>query len=58
MHLKELDPFIGDLPLRQVHMGSLQGFIAKGKSDGVKSSTINGALAITRHILKLAGEEW
>jgi integrase len=58
MHLKELDPFIGDLPLRQVHMGSLQGFIAKRKGDRVKSSTINGALAITRHILKLAGEEW
>jgi integrase len=58
MHLKELDPFVGDLPLRQVHMGSLQEFIAKRKADGVKSSTINGALAITRHILKLAGEEW
>src|ERR1700761_2602277 len=27
MHLKELDPFIGGLPLRQVHMGSLQSFI-------------------------------
>jgi integrase len=58
MHLKGLDPFIGDLPLRQVHMGSLQSFIAKRRGDGVKSSTINGALAITRHILKLAGEEW
>jgi len=58
MHLKELDLFVGDLPLRQVHMGSLQAFIAKRKTDGVKSSTINGALAITRHILKLAGEEW
>jgi len=49
MHLKELDPFIGDLPLRQVHMGSLQTFIAKRKTDKVKTSTINGALAITRH---------
>ena len=58
MHLKELDPFIGDLPLRQVHMGSLQTFIAKRKTDKVKTSTINGALAITRHTLKLAGEEW
>ena len=58
MHLKELAPFVGDLPMRQVHMGSLQAFIAKRKADGVKSSTINGALAITRHILKLAGEEW
>ena len=58
MHLRELDPFIGSLPVRQVHMGSLQAFIAKRRADGVKSSTINGALAVTRHILKLAGEEW
>jgi integrase len=58
MHLKQLDSFVGNLPLRQVHMGSLQGFIAKRRTDGVKSSTINAALAITRHILRLAGEEW
>jgi hypothetical protein len=56
--LKELDSFIGDLALRQVHMGSLQVFIAERKADGVKTSTINGALAITRRILKLASEEW
>jgi hypothetical protein len=49
----------GDLPLRQVHMGSLQTFIAKRKGDRVKASTINGALAIAaRHILKVAGEKW
>jgi integrase len=58
MHLKALDRFVGDLPLRQVHMGSLQEFIAKRRKDGVKTSTINGALAITRHILKLAEDEW
>ena len=58
MHLKALNRFVGDLPLRQVHMGSLQEFIAKRRKDGVKTSTINGALAITRHILKLAESEW
>jgi integrase len=57
-HLKQIDPFIGDLFLRQVHMGSLQPFIAKRRGDGVKASTINGTLAITRHILNLAESEW
>src|SRR5437016_14283885 len=34
--LKWLDPVIGDLALRQVHMGSLQPFIAKRKAEGAK----------------------
>jgi len=36
--LRQLDPFIGNLTLRQVHMGSLQRFIAKRRSDGVKTT--------------------
>jgi integrase len=56
--LKKLDPFIGELPLRQVHMGSLQSFIAKRRGDGVKSKTINMALAVVRRILNLAASEW
>jgi integrase len=58
MLLRQLDPYIGDLALRQVHMGSLQAFIAKRRADGVKSRTINNALALTRHILNLAASEW
>lgn len=58
MLLKQLDPYIGELKLRQVHMGSLQSFIAKRRTDGVKSRTINNALALTRHILNLAACEW
>lgn len=34
IQLKMLDPMIGDLDLRQVHMGSLQPFIAKRKAEG------------------------
>jgi hypothetical protein len=41
----ELDPFIGAIPLRQVHMGALQEFIAKRTRDGVKNKSINAALA-------------
>ena len=58
MLLRQLDPYIGDLKLRQVHMGSLQAFIAKRRTDGVKSRTINNALALVRHILNLAASEW
>jgi integrase len=58
MHLQMLDPFIGDLPLRLVHKGTLQEFIGKRKKDGVKTSTINQSLAVVRHILNLAAEEW
>jgi integrase len=54
----QLDPYVGNLKLRQVHMGSLQSFIAKRRTDGVKSRTINNALALTRHILNLAASEW
>jgi integrase len=56
--LKWLDPVIGDLALRQVHMGSLQSFIAKRKAEGVKSRSINNSLAVIRHILNLAASEW
>jgi hypothetical protein len=50
MHLKMLDPLIGHLDLRQVQMGALQEFIAKRKSEGVKTKTLNAALAIVRRI--------
>ena len=58
MHLKQLDPFIGSLELKQVHMGSLQAFIAKRRQDGVKTKTVNSALGVVRRILNLAASEW
>lgn len=58
LHLKRLDPFIGELPLKHVYMGSLQDFIAKRKSDGVKTKTINGSLETVRRIVNLAASEW
>jgi integrase len=56
--LKQLDPFIGGLELQQVHMGGLQEFIAKRRQDGVKTKTLNAALAVVRRILNLASSEW
>ena len=58
LQLRQLDPFIGSLELRQVHMGNLQGFIAKRRQDGVKTKTLNMALAVVRRVLNLASSEW
>jgi integrase len=58
LHLKLVKPFIGDLPLESVHMGTLQSFIAHRKKQGVKNRTINYAIQTVRHILNLAAGEW
>ena len=41
MHLKQLDPFIGDLPLENVHLGTLQPFIEARREQSIKSKSIN-----------------
>ncbi len=56
--LRTLDPHIGDLPLRQVHMGSLAPFIRARYGQGVKASTINRSLAVLRRVLNLAARLW
>jgi integrase len=58
LHLKQLDVFVGDLELKQVHMGSLQEFIAQRRRDGVKTKTLNLALGVVRRVLNLAASEW
>jgi hypothetical protein len=44
MHLRQLDPYIGDLALEQVHAGTLQPFITARMAAGRKSKSINLAL--------------
>ncbi len=58
LQLRLLDPFIGDLMLTEVHMGSMQQFIEARKKQGVKTRTINHAIQTVRHILNLAASEW
>lgn len=58
MHLKQLDPFIGDLPLQQVHLGTLKPFIDARRQSGVKTRTINMTLAVVRRVLNLAARLW
>jgi integrase len=57
-HIRLLEPFIGDLPLESVHMGTLQPFIEHRKKQKVKNRTINYALQVVRHMLNLAAGEW
>jgi integrase len=57
-NLKILDPFIGNLPLESVHMGSLQAYVTARKKEGVKIRTVNYGLQVTRRILNLAASEW
>jgi len=56
--LKTLDPYIGDLTLESVHIGSLQQYINSRQKDGVKTKSINHALQTVRHILNLAAGVW
>ncbi len=58
MHLKQLDPFIGDLPLENVHLGTLQTFIEARRKQGIKTKSINLALGVVRRILNLAARLW
>jgi integrase len=58
MHLKQLDPYIGDLPLENVHLGTLQPFIEARRTQGIKTKSINLALGVVRRILNLAARLW
>ncbi len=58
LHLKQLDPYIGNLPIESVHMGTLQPFIEARRKQGIKTKSINLALGVVRHILNLAASEW
>ena len=58
LHLKQLDPFIGPLPIESVHIGTLQPFIKARRKQGIKTKSINLALGVVRHILNLAASEW
>jgi integrase len=57
-HIKQLDPFIGDLSLDRVHLDTLRPFIESRQSEGRRSKTINIALSVVRRILNLAARVW
>lgn len=56
--LRTLMPWIGDLTLDKVHMGTLQPWVDYRKNQGVKAATINHGLKMVRRIVNLASTEW
>jgi integrase len=56
--LERIDPFIGDLCLENVHMGTLRPYIEHGQKMGWKNRTINMPMEVVRRILNLAAGEW
>jgi integrase len=56
--LERIDPFIGDLYLENVHMGTLRPYIEHGQKMGWKNRTINMPMEVVRHISNLASGEW
>ena len=52
-NLDSVMPYIRHLPLRRVHMGTLDGFINVQREKGIKRGTVNRQLAVAKRILKL-----
>lgn len=53
--LKQVQLWVGPIPLRKLHMGYLQPFIAQRRKDGVKSRTINWEWEVALHGLEGSG---
>ena len=58
MHLDQLFPFIGYLPIAHVHDGTIQPFIEYGKGRGLSPKTINNMLGVVATILNRAARVW
>ncbi len=56
--LRLLDPYIGHLPLTQVHMGTLEPYIRDRRKQGIRSGTTRRDLAAVRRVLNLAARLW
>jgi integrase len=56
--LKALMPLLGAEPIDRVHIGLLQPWIERRKTEGVSAGTVNHGLKVVRRILNLAATEW
>jgi len=56
--LKGLIPFIGGMPLHQIHDGTLSPYIDDCIAKGLKKKTINNGLEVVRRILNRAARKW
>jgi integrase len=58
MHLDQLLPTIGPLPLEQVHDGTLKAFVDGETARGMAPKTINNAIAVVSAVLNRAARVW
>ena len=58
MHLDQLFPTIGPLPLEQVHDGTLKAFVDGETARGMAPKTINNAIAVVSAVLNRAARVW
>jgi len=58
MHLDQLLPFIGNLPIAHVHDGTLRPFIEHELQRGLAPKSINNALGVASRVLSQAAKVW
>lgn len=58
IHLRWLDPFLGQQTLATITRDMIDGLIAKRKGEGVSNATVNRMLAVIRAILRRAALDW
>jgi hypothetical protein len=58
MHLDQLFPFIGNLPIAHVHDGTIRPFIEHVNSRHLSPKTINNILGVASTVLNRAARVW
>lgn len=58
MHIDQLLPFVGALPIAKVHDGTLRPFIDHQRSRGLSPKSINNALGVVATVLNRASRSW
>jgi integrase len=58
MHLDQLFPYIGKLPIAHVHDGTILSFIEQQQKRGLSPKSINNALSIVSTVLNRAARVW
>lgn len=58
LSLDTVDPYIGDLPLEQVHDDTLAPFKKARLAAGIRAGTINRDIGAVRRVLNLAARKW
>ncbi|MBF0471203.1 MAG: tyrosine-type recombinase/integrase [Gammaproteobacteria bacterium] len=58
IHLKQVMPFIGALPVDQVDSEALEPFILHERQRGLRPKSINNAIGVVHRVLNLCARKW